>query len=256
MNPKRALTRPPGRSYTECLSCHPLRNTVNLSLAKKQHAAYCLALRELGLEVITLEPDDSHPDACFVEDTAVVHGQRALVCRMGAESRRGEEGAVEDVLRDYFSVRRAATPATVEGGDVVHLENKLISGISQRTNKEGVTQMATWLEVDVDRVIDPEIMHLKSYVTYLGRNTAIASQRLSKHQALAGLSVIEVPDEEAYAADTLAVGDAVIMPAGMPKSEALVRKAGFEVVPFDVSEFEKCDGAVTCLSILFERGFR
>jgi len=222
-----------------------------LSLAKKQHAAYCRALRELGLEVITLEPDDSHPDACFVEDTAVVHGQRALVCRMGAESRRGEEGAVEDVLRDYFSVRRASTPATVEGGDVVHLENKLISGISQRTNKEGVTQMATWLKVEVNTVVDPEIMHLKSYVTYLGRNTAIASKRLSKHKALTGLSVIVVPDEEAYAADTLAVGDTVIMPARMPKSEALIRKAGFEVVPFDVSEFEKCDGAVTCLSILF-----
>lgn len=251
MNPKRALTRPPGRSYAKCLSCHPLRNTINLSLAKEQHAAYRRALSELGLEVLTLESDDSHPDACFVEDTAVVRGHRALVCRMGAESRRGEEGAVEGVLADFFSVKRASSPATIEGGDVVHLENKLLSGLSQRTNEEGVAQMAAWLNVEVDTIADPEIMHLKSYMTCLGRDTVIASKRFSKHRALRGLSVIVVPDEEAYAADTLTVGDTVIMPARMPRSEALVREAGFEVVPLDVSEFEKCDGAVTCLSILF-----
>lgn len=198
-----------------------------------------------------MAPDDSHPDACFVEDNAVVHGRRALVCRMGAESRRGEEGAVESVLRDYFWVKRASAPATVEGGDVVHLQDKLVSGLSQRTNMEGVAQMASWLEVGVDTVADPEIMHLKSYVTYLGRDTVIACKKFSKHRALKGLSVILVPDEESYAADTLTVGDTVIMPARMPRSEALVRDAGFEVIPFDVSEFEKCDGAVTCLSIVF-----
>ncbi len=224
---------------------------MNLTKARSQHAIYRRTLSDLGLDVITIQPDDLHPDACFVEDNAVVHGKRALICRMGAESRRGEEDPVEKVLSDYLEVHRASSPATVEGGDVVHLANRLISGLSQRTNPEGIRQMSEWLKVKVDTIGDPSIMHLKSYVTCLNADTLIASGRFSKHPALAGLTVITVPEEEAYAADTLTVGSTVLMPAGMPKSAALVKASGFEVIPVDVGEFEKCDGAVTCLSILF-----
>jgi len=237
--------------FTKCLSCHPLRHTVNLHKAKSQHAIYRRTLSDLGLEVIAIRPDDIHPDACFVEDNAVVHGKRALICRMGAESRRGECGSVEKVLSGYFEIKKASAPATVEGGDVVHLPNRLISGLSQRTNAEGIRQMSDWLKVKVDTIDDSSIMHLKSYVTCLNGDTVIASRRFSKHPALAGLTVVTVPDKEAYAADTLTVGSTVLMPAGMPESAALVKAAGFEVIPVDVGEFEKCDGAVTCLSILF-----
>ena len=224
---------------------------MNLDKAKSQHAIYRRTLGDLGLEVIAIQPDDIHPDACFVEDNAVVHGKRALICRMGAESRRGEGGPVEKALSGHFAIKQASAPATVEGGDVVHLPNRLISGLSQRTNAEGIRQMSDWLEVKVDAIEDPGIMHLKSYVTCLNGDTMIASRRFSKHPALAKLTVITVPDEEAYAADTLTVGKTVLMPAGMPRSAALVKAAGFDVIPVDVGEFEKCDGAVTCLSILF-----
>ena len=251
MSPKHALVREPGKTFSKCLSCHPLRHTVNLAKAKSQHAIYRKTLGDLGLDVITVQPDDLHPDACFVEDNAVVHGNRALICRMGAESRRGEEGPVEKALSGYLEIQRASAPATVEGGDVVHLPNRLISGLSQRTNHEGIRQMSDWLRTRVDTIEDPSMMHLKSYVTCLSADTLIACKRFSKHPALAGLTVITVPDEEAYAADTLTVGSTVLMPAGMPKSAALVKASGFEVVPVDVGEFEKCDGAVTCLSILF-----
>jgi dimethylargininase len=228
-----------------------MRHTVNLAKAKSQHAIYRRILSDLGLDVITIQPDDLHPDACFVEDNAVVHGKRALICRMGAESRRGEGDSVEKILSEYSEIQRASAPATVEGGDVVHLPSRLVSGLSQRTNTEGIRQMSTWLEVKVDTIDDPSIMHLKSYVTCLNGDTLIASRRFSKHPAFAKLTVITVPDEEAYAADTLTVGKTVLMPAGMPKSASLVRAAGFDVIPVDVGEFEKCDGAVTCLSILF-----
>jgi len=251
MTSKHALVREPGKTFTKCLSCHPLRHTVNLAKAKSQHAVYRKTLSDLGLEVITIQPDDLHPDACFVEDNAVVHGKRALICRMGAESRRGEEGPVEKVLNSYLETRRVSAPATVEGGDVVHLPSRLISGISQRTSHEGIRQMSDWLEVRVDTIDDPSIMHLKSYVTSLNADTLIASRRFSKHPAFAKLTVITVPDEEAYAADTLTVDKTVLMPAGMRKSAALVKAAGFAVIPVEVGEFEKCDGAVTCLSILF-----
>ena len=212
---------------------------------------YRETLEELGLEVLNLPPDDDSPDACFVEDTAVVHGRKALMCRTGAESRRSEVPAVEEVLREYLALKWAVAPATVEGGDVVHLEGRLLSGISQRTNAEGVKQISAWLDVRVDTIVDPSIMHLKSYVTCLGGDTVISTSRYSSHPSLDGLDVILVPEGEEYAADTLAIGDVVLMPDGCPKTRQLIREVGFEVIPLNMSEIEKCDGAMTCLSILF-----
>lgn len=219
-------------------------------LVREQHEHYRKSLAELGLEVIAIPPDDGHADACFVEDNAVVHGRKALICRMGAESRRGEEVAVEGVLKQFVRTKRAKTPATVEGGDVVHFGDWLLSGVSERTNREGVFQMGEWLGATIDTIEDPRIMHLKSYVTSLGGDTVIATKRFSEHPALMGMSKIIVPEGEEYAADTLTIGDTVLMPSGRPRSMELVRKAGFKVLAMDMSEFEKCGGALTCLSLL------
>jgi dimethylargininase len=251
MMPRRALVREPGERYPGCISSHPLRHTVDVSRARAQHALYCEALLELGLEVIRVPRDDLHPDSCFVEDNAVVHGGKALICRMARESRRGEEVEVEAALREYMTVKRAVAPATIEGGDVIHLQDRLISGVTQRTNLEGVAQLREWLGVPVDTIEDPGIVHIKSYVTYLGRGTMIATGKYASHPALEGFQMLVVPEGEEYAADTLAIGNTVVMPAGLPRAHELVREAGFDVIPLDVSEFEKCEGAITCLSILF-----
>ena len=251
MNPRKALTRAPGDSYNRCRSCHPARDRIDVGLAKEQHRRYCSTLRDLGLEVLTLPPDEEHPDACFVEDTAVIHGRKALICRAGVECRRGEETPVVEALGEYLQLRRAVAPATVEGGDVVHFEDRLLSGVSQRTNLDGVRQMSEWLEVEVDTIEDLRMMHLKSHVTYLGNDIVIATEKLAEHQCLKGCEVIVVPPGEEYAADTLAIDDTVLMASGRPRSHELVRRAGFKVIPLDVGEMEKCDGALTCLSLLF-----
>lgn len=251
MMPKHALVREPGARYRRCISSHPLHHTVDVRRARAQHAKYCRTLSELGIEVIAIPRDDIHPDSCFVEDNAVIHGGRALICRMAKESRRGEEDAIEEALREYREVKRATAPATVEGGDVIHLPDRLISGMTPRTNPEGVAQMEAWLGVPVETIIDPGIVHLKSYVTYLGDNTMIATEAYARHPILKGFTVLKVPSEEGYAANTLAIGDTVLMPRGRPRAQAMVREAGFDVVPLDVSEFEKCEGALTCLSLLF-----
>lgn len=249
--PTHAITREPGARYPQCVSCHPLRSTIDIQRAREQHREYCRQLAELGLEVIRMPRDDTNPDSCFVEDAAVVHGDRALACRPALEGRRGEVASVADLLKEHLQVSFAKAPATVEGGDVIHLDDRLTSGLTKRTNREGVRQMADWLGVRVDIVEDLSIMHLKSYATYLGKGTLIASARFAKHPAFRGMNVIEVPDDEAYAADALAVGDVVLMASGMRESHRLVRDAGFDVRPVDVTEFEKCEGAVTCLSVLF-----
>ncbi len=249
--PKRVLVRDIGDKYKSCMSTHPLHATLDINLARRQHTVYCETLKELGLEIIRVPRDDEHPDSVFVEDNVVVFGDKALICRMAKTPRRGEEVGVEAVLKQYLKVKRATSPATVEGGDVVHLPDRLISGISQRTNPEGVAQMQEWLGVPVATVFDPSIMHLKSYVTYLGKETVISTERYASHPALEGFQIIIPPSKDEYAADTLAVGDTVLMAEGYPEAKTMVEEAGFEVVTLNVSEIQKCDGALTCMSVLF-----
>jgi len=223
---------------------------LNLKKAREQHRKYRETLAQLGLEVILLERDDGHPDSCFVEDTALIHGDRALICRLAPESRRGEEGPVERTLRAMLKIKRVQAPGTIEGGDVVHFSDRLLSGLTQRTNAEGIEQARDWLDVPIETISDPEIMHLKSYVTYLGRGTVICSRRYADHPALKGMEKLVIPDEETYAANTLAIDETVLMSSGRPEAQRLVREAGFEVISMQTSEFEKCDGALTCLSLI------
>jgi dimethylargininase len=250
MLPKRAIVREPGDSYTRCISSHPLRHTINIGKAREQHANYCRTLSELGLEITKLPKDDLHPDSCFVEDNAVVHGGKALICRMAKESRRGEESDVEKALLESVKVRRAIAPATVEGGDVIHLDTRLISGVTQRTNLAGVEQMRAWLESEVRTIEDDAIVHLKSYVNSLGERFLLSTRKYAGHASLKGCDVLSVPDEDWYSTNNIAIRDTVIMPAGFPRTERLVKGAGFDVIPLEMTEFPKCEGALTCLSIL------
>lgn len=251
MAPKRAIVRAPSRSFPRCISAHPLHSTASAKKANEQHRAYCTTLKELGLELLTMKAEDAYPDSCFVEDTVVIHSNKALIARMAAKSRQGEEDTVEPLVSQYLPVRRVSEPGTLEGGDVMHLPDRLISGVSQRTNVEGVFQMSDWLEVQVDAIRDPYIVHLKSHVTYLGGKTMVCRKSYADHPALEGYELLIVDDNEGYSANTLTIGNVVIMPAGFDRTAEMITEAGYEVTRLDVSEFEKCEGALTCLSILF-----
>jgi dimethylargininase len=247
----RAIVRPPGRNFKSCLSDHPLHHTLDVDLALEQHRKYCETLRDLGVELIELEPDHVHPDACFVEDTVVVHGDRVMITRMAKESRRGESDKVKAVLSEFKEVNSVKAPGTLEGGDVIHLQESLLCGITKRTNREGASQMGKWLETPVHLIEDLNIMHIKSHVTYLAKNTIILNPRYVDDPVLDPFSKIVLPEGETHSANTLTIGDVVIMSSRHKKSSQLVRDAGFEVIQLDMSEFEKCDGALTCLSIIF-----
>jgi dimethylargininase len=203
------------------------------------------------LDVISLPPDDEYPDSCFVEDTIVIYGKKATITRPAVESRQGEVTSIEDVLKEYKQTKRVEAPATIEGGDVIHQDNSLISGLTQRTNTEGVNQTSSWLGVRIDVIEDPSIIHLKSYVTYVGEETFVTSKRFENHPLLSKYSKIVIPEHEAYAANTLTINGAVLVPSGYTDSIQLLKDAGFDVLPHDVSEFEKCEGALTCLSVIF-----
>lgn len=251
MKTKRAIVREPSISYTQCVSSHPLHHTVSLEKAKQQHINYCDALSSLGLELIKLPPKKEYPDSCFVEDTAVVFGNRAFITRMGVQSRRGEEKEVEEALKEFFATKRATEPATLEGGDVLHLPDRLICGITQRTNKLGTKQMEDWLQVKVDTIANPTIVHLKSYMKYLGKNAMIISDEYENHPLLQELNLLIIPMKESYSVNCLSIGNTVIISDKFSYAQNVVTEAGFEVISLEMSEFEKCQGALTCLSIIF-----
>jgi len=248
---KRALVRPPSAAFRRCMSTHPLRDTVNIELAREQHDRYVKTLCDLGVDVMKLEPDPTLPDACFVEDTAVVRGGRALLTRPRPVSRRAEVSEVGRALEEYLECKSAEPPATIEGGDVIHLSDRLIVGLSERTNIEGIRQLSEWLRVRVDIIVDPKMMHLKSHLTAIDDDLFVGTERFRNESAVRGSRYIVVPPEESYAANTLTINRTVILPTGHPDTLRMIRDWHLDVITIDMSEFQKCDGALTCLSILF-----
>ncbi|NHJ02885.1 MAG: hypothetical protein EAX86_12180 [Candidatus Heimdallarchaeota archaeon] len=250
MDPKIALVRQPSSSMRKCISSHPHHKSFNLTKARTQHDLYCKTLETVDLEVIHLESRPNDPDSCFIEDNAIIHKKKALICRMGAEVRRSEVEGLQDVLKQYLDVKSVEIPGTIEGGDVIHFRDRLICGLSQRTNQEAVDQMSKWLEVRVTVVEDASIIHLKSHITSINENLLIGTRKFSHHPIFQKFKVLVVKEEEKYAANTLTIGNVVIMPIGSPEAQFLVEKEDYEVITLDMSEFQKCEGAITCLSLL------
>ncbi|MFW9831024.1 MAG: arginine deiminase family protein, partial [Candidatus Thorarchaeota archaeon] len=182
---------------------------------------------------------------------AVIVGQKAIIGRMAKPSRRGEVAAIEQQLKRYLSIKHITAPATLEGGDVIHLPENLICGITQRTNVAGVIQLQDIINIPIITIDDKNIIHLKSHITHLNKNIIVAIKAITSYSILDPFEVLVIPDDEAYAANTLTVNDTVLIAKGHPKTQAMIKKAGFDTVVLDMSEFEKCDGALTCLSLFF-----
>jgi dimethylargininase len=180
----RAIVRPPSRSFAAGLSSAG-EGPPNVGRALEQHAAYVRALRDCGLEVTCLEPDEEYPDGTFVEDTAIVTGRGAVLTRPGAPSRRGEVGSVGECLRTFHAdVRGIAAPGTVDGGDICDADGHYLIGVSARTNEEGARQLAAHLcgwgytSSIVDIRATPALLHLKSGIAYLGDGAWVADGAL------------------------------------------------------------------------------
>jgi dimethylargininase len=260
---RHALVRPPGDSFARAISSRNL--AIDAGQARAQHAAYCEALAAAGVAVEALPADERFPDSCFMQDPAMVIGGRGIICRMGAQSRRGEEEAVADALAGRFPLTHIVPPGTLEGGDVMLLPDKILVGRTARTNHAGVAQLVVALSdaapgvreypptpMPVYSVPVSEHLHLLSAATFAGRGTLIAVEAYAGHPHFAGLDVIVAPPEEAYAVNALGLGESVIVPAGYPRVAAALRARGFNVLPVPVSEFAKADGGVTCLALAWE----
>lgn len=254
MTTRRALVRPPGKTYASALTRLAPPPPVDLALAREQHASYVTALRECGVEVTVLPSDGAHPDAVFVQDRLLVLDGRVIVCPSAVESRRGEDESLISALDPGLPVHRLLPPAFLDGGDVLVADGSVFVGLSDRSNEAAVEQLASLLAPDylVEGVELPsDLLHLLSGCSYLGRGLLLAADLVRGLPFAERFQKIGIPDDEALAANVLALGDNVMVPAGYPKTSSRIAERGLEVHEVSVSEFEKRDGGVTCLSLFF-----
>jgi dimethylargininase len=254
---QRAIVRIPGNNFAEGLT------TVQLGAPRydqvlQQHARYCDALRECGLSLTTLQADLAYPDSTFVEDTAVLTPRLGVLTRPGAHSREGEVAAIRQAISLFFPIPMEITaPGTLDGGDICEAENHFFLGLSHRTNEEGARQLATFLarEGYTSAVIDvrgmSSILHLKSGISYIGNRTLVVMDEMAANPLFQGYELIRVAAQESYAANCVRVNDRVLVPAGYPLLLADLAAHGFRPLELDMSEFQKMDGGLSCLSLRF-----
>lgn len=248
-----AITRKPGENFARGLT--PFKHeTPSYELIVKQHGAYVETLRSFGLEVIVLEALQDYPDAHFVEDTAVVTPDVAVIANPGAASRKGEEDTIAQVLARYHKIVRIQAPGTLDGGDVLMVGPHFFIGLSERTNKEGAEQLGRILEACGNTWTTVPVvagLHFKSSVNYVGKNTLLVTEDFADFDALRSYNKIIVDRDEAYACNTLLINDRLITPRGFPTTRKKLGRLGLEIVELDMSEARKMDGGLTCLSIRF-----
>ena len=253
----KAIVRAPGSNFATGLTSVNL-GAPDLARALKQHEAYCHALESCGLELIRLAADEVHPDSTFVEDTAVLTARGAIVTRPGAQSRLGEVTSIEPVLRDHFEeVRFIREPGTVDGGDVCEAGEHFFIGLSRRTNEEGAKQLASLLEsfgyssslIDLRGISN--ILHLKSGLAYLSGKRLVVIKALREFEQFSGYDLIWLNNDEDYAANCLLVNGKILMAAGFDDTKKKLEHLGYQTIALEMSEFQKMDGGLSCLSLRF-----
>jgi dimethylargininase len=250
-----AITRAVSPSIGRCELKHMERRLIDFDKAAQQHRDYERALADLGAQVISLPAENDLPDAVFVEDPAIVLDEVALITRMGAESRRGEGRTLAEALARFRPVHHMIEPGTVEGGDVLRIGHNLFVGESARTDAGGINALRREVSpfgYNVTVVKVHGCLHLKSAVSYLGNNTLLAHRPWIDMSELHYYRVLDVPPEEPWAANTLTVGDTVLVPAAFPATAAMLRNEGYRVRTLDISELMKAEAALTCSSLIFE----
>ncbi len=251
---KNAIVRTPCPEMINGLSSVTLGKP-DYSKAMDQHARYVDALRNCGLEVKVLEADSRFPDSTFVEDVALCTPHCAIITNPGAPSRNREKLEMKPVLQTYYKqVESIKTPGILDAGDVMMVGQHFYIGISERTNVEGAEQLIGILEkygMTGSKVPLQKMLHLKSGLSYLEQNKLLVTGEFIHHPAFNSFHRIEVDPDESYAANSLWVNSTVLVPAGFPNTREKIEQAGYHTLSLDVSEFQKLDGGLSCLSLRF-----
>ena len=225
---------------------------IDYLLAAFQHDWYRKLLSSLGYELVNLPADDAYPDCVFIEDTAIVLDDVAVITRPGAESRRGETRAVADALEQYRPLVHIEAPATIDGGDVLVTDDKIYVGLSTRTNEAAIGQLRYHTRREVVPVPVTGCLHLKTAVTRVSRDTLLINRDFVDAALFDGWKLIDVDPAEPMGGNALLLGDVVIYPEELPKTRARLAAAGLDVRTVQQSELAKAEGGVTCCSLLLK----
>jgi dimethylargininase len=248
-----AITHLPSPQMADCLLTYVDRSVIHCDRALEQHAAYCDALRECGADVRTLDVNGHLPDCTFIEDTAVVLDEVAVICRPGAAARREETAAIEAELRSLRPIESIAAPATLEGGDVLRVGRTLLVGLSSRTSPAGAAAlggMARRFGYSVQAIPVHGCLHLKTACTALPDQRLLVNPEWIDVTTLGDFEVVSIPTREPFGANIVCLGDRVIAAAEHRQTADLIRGLGFELGTVELDEFAKAEGGVTCLSLL------
>jgi len=223
--------------------------------ALSQHAEYISTLKKLGIDVTILEANDQYPDSVFIEDAAICDREFAVITRPGAPTRRGETEGMKEVLGDFFNhIEVISSPGTLEGGDVMKVNDKYYIGISARTNHNGAEQFIRILKkygLTGEKVQLEKILHLKTGISYLENDYVLVSGELTECLQFSKYRRIIVDPHESYAANSIWINGVVLVPEGFPETRKKIERSGFETLAINTSEFSKLDGGLSCLSLRF-----
>jgi dimethylargininase len=258
---RQAFTRAVSPLLAECELTHLERVAIDHRAAERQHAAYEQELTAAGFEVIRLPDLPDHPDAVFVEDTALLLGGDAVILRPGAPTRASETPSTAAGLAAHFTLHHLAT-GFVDGGDVLRIGRTLYVGRSTRTDAAGIAALAALAAPLGFAVVEAQLrdcLHLKTGATFAGHDASgtpvlLYSERSIDPRQFAGVEPLATDPGEAAAANCVRAGERLILPAGNPRTAEALRNRGFEVIEIDVSELQKAESGVTCMSLIDERG--
>lgn len=250
----KAIVKTPGKSFSKGITTAGL-GPPDYQKALQQHQGYIQALEDCGLEVIVLPPNEDFPDSTFVEDPALITPKGAIITNPGIPSRKGEIKEIREVLQGYFpNLKEIREPGTLEGGDIMRIGSNYYIGLSSRTNQVGADQLINiLLSFGLSgKVIELEkVLHLKTGVSYLEEDTLLAAGEFISKSEFKKYQILDVSRSERYAANSLWVNGTVLVPAGFPQTSKKIRSAGYPIKEIDMSEFQKMDGGLSCLSLRF-----
>lgn len=250
---KNAIVRKPTESMIHGISSLDLGKP-DFEKALFQHDNYCNALIKCGLTVIEVNAEPSFPDGVFVEDTAIVTEKCAIITRPGHDSRRGEEVSIENKLKEFRVIEKIEFPATIDGGDVMRVEDHFYVGLSERTNLQGADQLRVLLEkygYTSSSVAIEKMLHLKSGVNYIADKTLVMTDTLGKMNDFAEFKKLLIPADESYAANCVLINGYLLIAKGFEKAKNVYSQTGYHLIELDMSEYQKLDGGLSCLSLRF-----
>jgi dimethylargininase len=249
-----AITREVSRAIIHCELTHLARTPIDIERARNQHTQYEAVLKQLGLAVISLPESPSLADSVFVEDTALVLDECAVITRPGAASRRPETEVIAKILAPYRDLFHIQAPARIDGGDILQVGKQIYVGLSTRSDTNSIEQLQDFLQpfgYELHAITVTGCLHLKSAVTQVTEDILLINPGWVDKNNFQDVKFIEIDPSEQYAANAVMIGETIIYPTDFPKTRKRLEMAGIPMKLVEAGELAKAEGAATCCSLIF-----